>query len=64
MEKQWQPIETAPSGKEVLVATSGQEMFVAELDSRRNWEVWDGENWHKIQTEVPTHWMELPSFPD
>ena len=59
----WQPIETAPKGRAVLVFDGGNgHIFAAR---------WDGDCWASTAcasdayaTDEATHWMSLPSPPE
>lgn len=57
----WQPIESAPKGKRILVYGNGGLQF-GYLDNLGNWRS-DGER-KRIRCVAPTHWMPLPNPPD
>jgi hypothetical protein len=63
----WQPIETAPKDKRVLVWT-GQEIYAAQwaknvFTSDEAWLIvrWEG---YDILSRNATHWMPLPDPPE
>ena len=59
----WQPIETAPKNRRVLVARPGEEPVIAENVMYTS----AGYSWCSGYQEMrirPTHWMPLPPPPD
>lgn len=62
----WQPIETAPHGRSVLIwrpsHIGDDNVFVASLSDGR-WECEDGKDYYGLRGEYPSHWMPLPSPP-
>lgn len=57
----WQPIESAPTGKRILVSGNGGLQF-GYLDDLGNWRS-DGEG-KRIRSVAPKYWMPLPNPPD
>lgn len=62
---EWQPIETAPSDKWILLwfvtvnpANSG--VVMAQISSREDGKLWDG---HIYRDNRASHWMPLPEPP-
>lgn len=55
----WQPIESVPKGKKVLVYGNGGLQF-GYLDSVGNWR---GDSEARIRSVAPTHWMPIPNPP-
>lgn len=53
-EKKWQPIETAPKDREILVCGAGKMWFA-------RWNT-DFEHWEGYFTHEPTHWIPLPKM--
>jgi hypothetical protein len=66
MTEQWQPVETAPKDREILLtdARTAEAYAVAQFDTNKQgegrWFTADGAGYH---FEVFTHWMELPAQP-
>jgi len=59
---QWQPVETAPAYKDVLVMEPSGQMWVAWMHPRvssRTAEVWRAKSSSKIIK--PSRWMNLPA---
>lgn len=59
---EWQPIETAPKDRSVLLAAwvASGPYYVREVGW---WEEADGGFWSFPSEGVPTHWMPLPEPP-
>lgn len=59
----WQPIETAPKDKLILVGrTKRMDMCTAVNHSQDGWVTETPAEWVSIYT--PSHWMPLPAAPD
>jgi hypothetical protein len=63
----WQPIETAPKNRWVLIKAEGEtHPYVAQWAVMDNWrygkhfEILDGQVIEVHETIKPTHWMPLP----
>lgn len=60
----WQPMETAPKDRPILVCLFGDTIMVVEYDEYADpmfpWSTLDGPNYMK---DSPTHWMPLPECP-
>lgn len=61
----WQPIETAPKDRWILIYGAREEPY---NESHVSLVEWDGGGWwgqygEPVLTDVPTHWMELPEPP-
>ena len=57
---EWQPIETAPHDREVLVYDDGAiliSLWVRDEDGQEGW--WD----HGFMDPAPTHWQPVPAEP-
>jgi hypothetical protein len=71
----WQPIETAPKDRLILVVYRGQWVYIGQwkedaaferCERRPGWEVFEGEDcWYSVSIEPDeaTHWMPLPTPP-
>ena len=59
---EWQPIETAPKDRPILLAAwvAAGPYYVLEV----GWWEEDGGHWAFGSEGDPTHWMTLPSPPD
>jgi len=69
----WQPIETAPKNKQVIMLffPNGCDMQMVEK-SKIGLGFWDTDDWYHLDSrgfsmtylgEIPTHWMPLPDPP-
>jgi hypothetical protein len=58
--EQWQPIETAPHGKWVLICAFDKNIAQACWHRDGYWNAFDDT---RIPTEAATHWMPLPTPP-
>lgn len=63
---EWQPIETAPTDREIIVANhesvrTAQHMTAIE-DGSTAWVIARGHNF-AVLFDSPTHWMEKPALP-
>jgi hypothetical protein len=65
---EWQPIETAPVGENILVVRDGC-ISVARTDAANLYvgliELSSGfyQEWGEVYIDTPTHWMPLPESP-
>ena len=70
---EWQPIETAPKFRPILILKENQ-MGIAIYDEKvfGNWKLCKSVQFFKKETDsyltkavlpLPTHWMELPELP-
>lgn len=68
MDKDWRPIETAPSGEEVLIMVPWEGTNRVDISYKRDgtWFCLRGRGgWFNGQhLPLPTHWMPLPATPD
>lgn len=54
----WQPIETSPDDRPVLVCDKWDRIFVAQKDSRGDWYPFQSPS-----IEFPEYWTPLPELP-
>ena len=57
---EWQPIETAPTGPQMIIIFGGRHAGVTISEADGDWWRWQKE---KGLSTIPTHWMPLPEPP-
>ena len=68
----WQPIETAPKDRPVMLwdgaptfASWSDECQHGQFDTRPGWQIFECEDsYYSIAAHAPTHWADVPLGPD
>lgn len=62
---EWQPIETAPKGQNIIICCAGKSLSIwIAYDAGQRKRIWFHKGSKKKMFMEPTHWMPLPEAPN